>query len=78
MKTAVSLPDELFQLAESRAKQLSISRSQLYATAIAEYLRHTRSESVTARLDEIYATEPSRLDPAFRRAQAKSLPKDSW
>lgn len=78
MKTAVSLPDELFHLAESRAKKLSLSRSQLYATAIADFLQRTESDAVTARLNEIYSTRRARLDPALRRAQAKSLTKDRW
>jgi len=42
MKTAVSLPDELFRLAETAARRLRVSRSQLYAMAIAEFLNTER------------------------------------
>ena len=38
MKTAVSLPDELFRQAEAAAKKLRMSRSKLYATALSEFL----------------------------------------
>lgn len=51
MKTAISLPDEVFEQAEQVAKRLKLSRSELYSRALAEYLaRHTDS-SVTAAID---------------------------
>jgi metal-responsive CopG/Arc/MetJ family transcriptional regulator len=78
MKTAVSLPDELFLLAEATARKLRVSRSQLYAKAIAEFLEHTQSENVTERLNQIYSSKPARLDPALHRAQVRILNKDSW
>ena len=78
MKTAVSLPEDIFQQAEAAARKLRMSRSQLYARAIAEFLEHSQTESVTARLNEVYAGKPARLDSAFHGAQVKSLPKDSW
>jgi metal-responsive CopG/Arc/MetJ family transcriptional regulator len=57
MKTAVSIPDEIFQKAEATAKQMRVSRSRLYASAIAEYLERHRSESVTERLNQVYSTQ---------------------
>jgi hypothetical protein len=78
MKTAVSIPDDLFASADQLADHLGVSRSELYATAVAEYVaKHTASD-VTARLDDVYATEPSRLDPALRRAQARSVRRTEW
>lgn len=78
MKTAISLPDDLFRLAEAAARRLRISRSQLYATAIAEFLERRRTSRVTERLNEIYSEEPAKLDPALNLAQSKSLESDSW
>lgn len=78
MKTAISLPDELFSAADALAGRLGVSRSELYATAVAEFLaRHTESE-ITARLDALYAREPGTLDPELRRAQRQSLDVESW
>jgi metal-responsive CopG/Arc/MetJ family transcriptional regulator len=78
MKTAISLPDELFSAADVLAGRLGVSRSELYATAVAEFLaKHTPSE-VTARLDQVYDTEESTLDPAFRRAQHRSVVQEVW
>jgi hypothetical protein len=77
MKTAVSLPDEIFKQAEATAKKLRISRSRLYATALSEYLDRNSPESVTARLNAYYSRKPAKIDPAFMRAQMKSL-SEEW
>jgi metal-responsive CopG/Arc/MetJ family transcriptional regulator len=78
MKTAISIPDELFESAERFAQRQGMSRSELYATALRYYLQEHRSEGITERLDEIYSTEAEALDPAITRLQAQSLPKDTW
>ena len=78
MKTAISLPDDLFSAADSLASRLGLSRSALYSAAVAEFLaKHTESE-VTARLDQLYAAEPSTLAPELRRAQRSSLGPEAW
>ncbi len=77
MKTRVSVPDALFQAGERFASRLGLSRSELYAKALQEFLaRH--DDEITRRLDEIYAHEPSAVDPAVSRLAARSLPKESW
>ena len=78
MKTAVSLPDDLFRLAEATARKLKISRSQLYATAIAEFLAKHRSNQITTRLNKVYAKEQSTLDPVLGTAQMRSLEREDW
>ena len=78
MKTAVSVPDELFRQAESAARRLRVSRSQLYATAISEFLDRQQTNAVTERLNEVYSRRPAKLDPALHRAQLRSLDKGSW
>ena len=73
MKTAVSLPDELFLSANDLAKQQGMSRSELYAVALAEYLAKHRDADVTTKLNEVLADESSGVDPALRTAQARSV-----
>jgi metal-responsive CopG/Arc/MetJ family transcriptional regulator len=75
MKTAVSLPDELFWKADATAKKLRISRSKLYATAISEYLSRQRSASVTERLNAYYSRHPAKIDGGLEKAQLESLDK---
>jgi hypothetical protein len=78
MKIAISVPDEVFQAGEHLAKQLGISRSQLYADALAAYLSVRGAAAVTARLDEVHGRQPSRLDPALAAAQASRLQDEAW
>jgi metal-responsive CopG/Arc/MetJ family transcriptional regulator len=78
MKTAVSLPEDLFRKAEIAARRLRVSRSKLYAAAISEFLERQRADAVTERLDEVYGNRPAQVDPALHRAQIGSLQKDSW
>ena len=76
MKTTISLPDRLFASADSLAKRLRVSRSALYATAVAEYVAKHSDADVTARLNSVYAGSPSGIDPGMRRAQARSVAED--
>lgn len=78
MKTAVSIPDSLFAAAEAAAKELRMSRSQLYATALAEYLETHQAEAVTEALDRVYEEDPPGLDPTLAKIQYRSLPRDDW
>jgi metal-responsive CopG/Arc/MetJ family transcriptional regulator len=78
MKVTLSLPDDLFETAESVRRRLGVSRSRLYATALAEFLAKHRSRKTTERLDAVYVGENSRLDSATRRMQKRSLTADSW
>jgi predicted transcriptional regulator len=78
MKTAVSVPDDLFRQAEVAARRLRVSRSQLYATAISEFLSRQQRNAVTERLNEVYARRPAKVDSALNRAQLKFLEKESW
>jgi metal-responsive CopG/Arc/MetJ family transcriptional regulator len=78
VKTAISVPDELFESAERFAQRQGMSRSELYATALRQYLQEHRSEGITERLDEVYSTEDGALDPTIARLQTRSLPRDDW
>jgi metal-responsive CopG/Arc/MetJ family transcriptional regulator len=78
MKTAVSVPDDLFRLAEATARRLRVSRSQLYAKAIAEFLKRQDGNAITERLNDVYSRHPAKVDSGLHRAQLKSLGKDAW
>jgi metal-responsive CopG/Arc/MetJ family transcriptional regulator len=78
MKTAISVPDDLFRLAEVAARRLRVSRSQLYATAVSEFLSRQQGGEVTERLNEVYSRRPAKVDSALHRAQLRSTEKGSW
>ena len=60
MKTAISIPDPLFEEAEAAAKDLGLTRSKLIQTALEEFLQRRRDEEVTRRLNKSLHGEPSR------------------
>jgi metal-responsive CopG/Arc/MetJ family transcriptional regulator len=78
MKIALSIPDDLFESAEALGKRLGVSRSRLYATALADFVAKHRGRKVTDQLNTVYGTEESRLDPRVRRLQRRSLERDAW
>jgi metal-responsive CopG/Arc/MetJ family transcriptional regulator len=78
MKTAISIPNEIFEAAEKIARRLGVSRSELYSNAVLEFIRYHRGDDVTKKLNEIYDREPSRLDPILHTLQFASLDKDAW
>lgn len=57
MKTAISISDKVFHAAEELAERLKVSRSALYAAAIADYVARRTGEQITARLDVVYGAE---------------------
>jgi metal-responsive CopG/Arc/MetJ family transcriptional regulator len=78
MKTAISIPDNVYKLAEKTAKKFGVSRSGLYVIALEEYLaRHDHSRIAEA-LDAVYGEIDSSLDPKFHAAQIRSIDKDEW
>lgn len=78
MKTAISIPDPLFQAAEQYAQDKGLSRSELYARAIQHYLNTFRYQGITETLNSVYAEEESTLDPGHIAAQGQILSKEEW
>jgi hypothetical protein len=79
MKTAVSLPDQVFQAAERHAKRAHKSRSQLYAEALAEYLTRHAPEEVTEAMDRVVdQLGEQRTDPFVAHAGRRILERTDW
>ena len=78
MKTAISVPDEVFEAADRTAKKLGVSRSELYSTAVHEYIERHKMEDVTSRLDDLYASDSSELDEYLGQMQSQSMKKEDW
>lgn len=72
MKTAISLPDDLFRAAERHARRTRKSRSQLYAQALSEYLARHAPEQVTESMNQVLdeLNEPA---DAFGTAAARRI-----
>lgn len=78
MKTAISIPDSLFEAAERFAHDNGLSRSELFARAIQLYLQTYQRQNITDVLNQVYAEEASTLDPALAAAQTRVLLKEDW
>lgn len=78
MKTAISIEDRLFATADKLAARLGISRSELYATAVAEFVAKHNNAAITKRLNAVYEAQPSELDPVYRQAQQRAIRGEEW
>ncbi len=77
MKTAISIPDKLFIAADNYAKNIGVSRSHLYARAVAEFLEQQSTDHITKQLNDIYSTEHSKLDKVLSAMQFNSM-EEEW
>jgi hypothetical protein len=73
MKTAISIPDDVFAAAEAAARRTGMSRSQLFVEAVKLFLRKHGDRGVTERLDEVYGKSESKIDPALSAMQLATL-----
>ena len=81
MKTAISIPDALFESAERLADRLGISRSEFYQRAVARFVQEHSDDSITKALNEVYGDDQGDglLDPALEALQFASVkPGDEW
>jgi len=77
MKTAVSIPDDVFAEAERLRRQLEKSRSELYSHALREYVARHGSDYVTEALDRVCSESPP--DTTLARAAAeRTLRRSEW
>jgi metal-responsive CopG/Arc/MetJ family transcriptional regulator len=80
VKTAVSIPKPLFEEVEALAERLGISRSRLYARALAEYVDHHENAQLLERINAAYAepldTEEEELLTRMSRYSARLVKED--
>jgi predicted transcriptional regulator len=78
MKTAVSIPDDVFEDAERLASRLRTSRSRLYARAIAEFVARHDDDRVTALMDQAVREASGEADAFLQEAARQSLQRVEW
>jgi metal-responsive CopG/Arc/MetJ family transcriptional regulator len=78
MKVAVSIPDLVFSEAESLAKQLKASRSEVYSRALKEFLGRHAPDRVTEQMDRTLASIGEGSDAFSRRAARRVLKRVEW
>lgn len=78
MKTAISIPDDVFQEGERYAQRAKKSRSKLYGEALAEYLARHAPDTITEAMDKVCAEVDRASDPFITRAGRRILERTEW
>ena len=78
MKTAVSIPDDLFRQADELAGRLGKSRSQVYREALAEYLLRRDAQAVRSTLDTLVDQLGLAQDEWLAAASRRTLENAEW
>ena len=78
MKTAVSIPDDVYQEAERLANRLQTSRSRLYARALAEFVARHDEGRIAAAMNKVLDEVGSESDDFMREAARQALRQVEW
>jgi metal-responsive CopG/Arc/MetJ family transcriptional regulator len=78
MKTAVSIPDNVFKKAERLARRMKKSRSELFSNALAEYVARHAPDHVTETMDQVCAEIGPEPDPFISAASRRVLERSEW
>lgn len=79
MRTAVSIPDDVFYEAERQAGRSGKSRSQLYSEALSEYLaRHSPDEATEAMNAVLDRLGEAKSDPFVAEVSRRTLERSTW
>jgi len=78
MKTAISLPDEIFEDAERLARRMKKTRSALFAEAVAEYVARHEPEGITEEVNRIADELDTHLDAPTVATTRRLLRRSEW
>lgn len=78
MKTAVSIPDDLFEQAERLARRVGATRSGLYSRAVREYVARHAPDEVTASMDRVCDAVGQKQDDFVAAAAREALERSDW
>ena len=81
VKTAVSIPEDLFQELNNTAKELKLSRSGLLTLAVREFLEARENRRMLDQLNKVYADGPTEEEREYLRlmkARYSKIFKDEW
>ena len=78
MKTAVSIPDNIFKGAERLARRTKKSRSRLFSDALKEYLARHAADEVTEGMNRVCAELGETKDAFVSSAARRVLERSEW
>ena len=78
MKTAVSVPDDVFERAERLARREGRSRSEVYSAALRDYVARHEPDDIAEALDRVVAEVGEGIDPFVTAATRRTLDSNDW
>ena len=80
MKTAISIPDPLFQEAERLARRMGMSGNEVFQRAVAAFVQAHREANITDALNRVHGADEGngRLDAVLEQLQFASSPEENW
>lgn len=78
MKTAVSIPDDIFERAEQLARRAKRSRSDLYARALSDYVARHAPDRVTEAMDKVLEDLNEPAEGFVSVAARRTLERSEW
>lgn len=78
MKTAVSIPDEVFEKVERFARRARRSRSEVFSAALREYVARHTADEVTEAMDRVCAVATDEPDAFVTAAARRALEQTEW
>ena len=71
MKTAISIPDELFNKVDELASELHLSRSQVFTDAVIEYLERQQNLKILEAINKVYSEDETEVEKRLREEGKK-------
>jgi len=78
MRTAISIPDEVFRRAEKLAKRTKKSSSRLYSDAVREYVDRHSADAITEAVNRVVDKLGSDVDPFLTAAARRTFERNEW
>ncbi len=78
MKTAISVPDDVFEEAERLVRQTKRSRSELYTLALSEYLARHAPDRITEAMNRVVSEVGEEVDEFVAEASRRILSRVEW
>ncbi len=78
MKTAVSIPDDVYRRVDRLARRTRRSRSRLFSDALGEYLARHENDEITEAMNAAVAEVGQTGDPFVSAAASRILGRTDW
>jgi len=78
MKTAVSIPDDIFKKAERLARRMKKSRSQLFSNALTDYVARHSPDQITEAMNQVCDQVGGGVDEFTSATSRRTLERIEW